>query len=274
MIQLGLFTLVPFLFGGFSLPVLRQYFAKNKMENTEKRVYPVLTVGDHSTAVMTLHEMLAELGYLPVEFHAFSPAERFERTYDTPCAGTWTWRFSNTPNELREIWDETTYTEITKGAVMTFQKEHHLQIDGFAGPQVFRMLEVAESANIFSAKPYTHVIVKQSIPQTLTVWQEGKAVFKSLCSTGVEKAATHYGTHVIYLRNIKQGMEGITPWGEHYAVKDVPYVSFFYKGEAIHGLQRAAYGMPQSVGCVELPIESAKMVWKLTDYGTLVTVKQ
>lgn len=243
-------------------------------QTVKSQAFPVLTIGDRSPAVTTLHEFLARLGYLPVNFQPISPIEEmFGISPTAPSAGTWQWRYENSPVELKKLWDPTLFTPITRGAVMTFETEHHLPIDGFAGPKVFHSLETALAANIHCEHAYTHVLVKQEVPQTLIVWQAGKEVFTTPCSTGVETASTHTGTHVIYLRNRKQTMEGDTPSGGHYSVDNVPYVSFFYKGEAIHGLQRARYGIPQSVGCVELPIDKAKRVWKLTDYGTLVTIR-
>jgi hypothetical protein len=35
---------------------------------------------------------------------------------------------------------------------------------------------------------------------------------------------------------------------------------------------RPYYGYPQSLGCVELPLSEARVVWPYLTYGTLVTV--
>jgi hypothetical protein len=40
----------------------------------------------------------------------------------------------------------------------------------------------------------------------------------------------------------------------------------------VHGFPRAAYGFPQSLGCVELPIPNAAIAWTYIHYGTPVTV--
>lgn len=242
-------------------------------EHTSESPSMVYTVGDTAPAVTYLHERLADLGYLPVRFVPLSQEEfAYSITPEDPAAGSWEWRFQGTPLSVKQQWQPTTYTQITKGAVMTFQREHHMQVDGFAGPEVFRLLQVATTLGLQSSHPYTHVFVSQSIPQTIQVWQDGKVVFTSQCSTGTIEAPTHPGTHVIYLRNRAQTMEGDAPSGRHYKVENVPFVSFFYKGEAIHGLVREVYGIPQSVGCVELPPVAAKRVWELTDYGSLVTI--
>jgi hypothetical protein len=44
-------------------------------------------------------------------------------------------------------------------------------------------------------------------------------------------------------------------------------------GAALHAYNRASFGTPQSLGCVELPLESAAKVWPYTPIGTLVTIE-
>ena len=39
------------------------------------------------------------------------------------------------------------------------------------------------------------------------------------------------------------------------------------------GHTRASFGTPQSLGCVELPLDAAAKVWPYTPIGTLVTVE-
>jgi hypothetical protein len=52
----------------------------------------------------------------------------------------------------------------------------------------------------------------------------------------------------------------------------VQYVAYFRTGEAIHYMPRATYGSPQSLGCVEIPLAPAAVIWQYTYYGSLVTV--
>ncbi|KRW90995.1 ErfK/YbiS/YcfS/YnhG family protein [Alicyclobacillus tengchongensis] len=233
----------------------------------------VLTIGDTDPRVYWLHERLAELGYLPFTFHDLVPTDRLYRAgWGSPDIGGFTWKYANVPDTLRELWDPCRYNELTRGAVMTFEIDHGLRPDGFAGPAVFRAIALSSTCVIGTFRPYRYVYVKQSIPQTVRVWENGSWIFAAPCSTGVDAAPTHVGTHVIYLRNREQSMKGVGPSGKPYHVDHVPYVSFFYQGEALHGLPRSRYGIPQSAGCVELAIHDAKRLWELTDYGTLVTV--
>jgi hypothetical protein len=67
-------------------------------------------------------------------------------------------------------------------------------------------------------------------------------------------------------------MQATNPDGTHYKDKGVPWVNYFSGGSAVHGFVRSSYGTPQSVGCLELPPDTAKKVYDLVDYGTLVTV--
>lgn len=235
----------------------------------------VLTVGDNTPAVLYLHEMLAGLGYLPLTFQSVFPADALYGTrVDSPSVGMFHWRFSNVPSTLVSEWDPNRYNMLTKGAVMTFELEHGMPVDGFAGPRVFLALDVAWRLQLHSRHSYTYVMVRQAVPQTISIWKEGRWVFSVPCSTGTAKAPTHVGTHVVYLRTREQTMDGVGPSGRPYRVEHVPYVSFFYQGEAIHGLYRPSYGTPQSVGCVETSIAHAKVIWTLTDYGTLVYIGQ
>jgi len=41
----------------------------------------------------------------------------------------------------------------------------------------------------------------------------------------------------------------------------------------VHGFYRYSYGWYQSLGCVELPPDTAQRIWPYLTYGTLVTVR-
>ena len=68
-------------------------------------------------------------------------------------------------------------------------------------------------------------------------------------------------------------MSGTNPDGSHYHDPGIRYISYFNGGDAIHAFNRASFGTPQSLGCVELPLASAARVWPFTPIGTLVTVE-
>ncbi len=126
--------------------------------------------------------------------------------------------------------------------------------------------------NLVNSHPYINVTVSKSLPERLTVWSNGKAIYSSLANTGVAAAPTPNGTYPVYLRYQSQTMTGTNPDGTKYSDPGVPWINYFYKGDAIHGFVRSSYGFPQSVGCVELPVNNAKTVYSMINYGTLVTI--
>ena len=55
---------------------------------------------------------------------------------------------------------------------------------------------------------------------------------------------------------------------------DIKWVNYFNDGLGIHYYPRAAYGFPQSAGCVEEPLSAAKITYGLLHYGVPVTVSK
>jgi peptidoglycan hydrolase-like protein with peptidoglycan-binding domain len=237
--------------------------------------YPLLHQGASGPAVLRLQQLLAAYGYLPVTWTPSAPQDsdalHSVDSIQSPPDGTWTWRYTNTPSSLKNLWKPGTYTVLVKGAVMTYQEAHNLAIDGIAGPQVWSSL-LRESKAHHNPFGYSYVQVSLARPQKLTVWWNGKTVLTSLANAGIPQSPTVKGTYPVYLRYRSQTMSGVTPWGEHYSDPGVPWVSYFYKGEAVHGFVRPGYGYPQSLGCVELPVKQAEIAWKYMHYGTLVHV--
>lgn len=115
-------------------------------------------------------------------------------------------------------------------------------------------------------------MVQKGSPETLTLWMNGRVVLRSLTNTGIPQSPTPDGTWPGYLRYLSQDMFGVNPTGVPYNDPGVPYVNYFNGGDAVHGFIRSQYGYPQSLGCVELPIPSARIAWRYIRYGTLVTV--
>lgn len=223
----------------------------------------LLSLGLSGQAVLQLQVHLAELGYLPL---SFKPVP------NRGHGGTWAWRYPNTPASIRALWKPGVYTVLTEGAVMTFQADNHLAIDGIAGPQVNRQLTADLRSGQVNQHGYAYIQVFQRLPETLTLWWNGKQVLSSLTNTGIPASPTVLGTWPIYLRYDSQTMSGVTPTGQSYRDPGVPWVNYFYGGDAVHGFVRERYGFPQSLGCVELPVSVAARVWQYVQYGTLVTV--
>ncbi|HEX9515595.1 MAG TPA: L,D-transpeptidase, partial [Streptosporangiaceae bacterium] len=118
---------------------------------------------------------------------------------------------------------------------------------------------------------YTYAVARQKLPETLTVWHNGRVIFHHLANTGIPVAPTAVGTDPVYLRYQHQIMRGRNPDGTKYA-DPVAWVAYFHAGEAVHYFPRYSYGSQQSLGCVELPYKPAKRIWPYLTFGTLVTV--
>jgi hypothetical protein len=230
-------------------------------------------------SAMRLDELLAQLGYLPVTWTAApnavvpsssDAAGQLAAAYNPP-QGQFSWQ-SGYPSELRTFWQNGSPSGlIVHGAVMLFENDHGLTMDGIAGREVWGALLKAVAAGQDNTHGYSYALASEGNPETLTVWHNGKIILHSLANTGIQAAPTTLGTAPVYLRYYYQVMKGTNPDGSKYA-DPVYYVSYFRAGEAVHYFPRGSYGFPQSLGCVELPWASAKSVWPYMNYGTLVTV--
>ena len=233
--------------------------------------------GDYSST--RLAELLAQLGYLPLTWApaagvtvpvATDAQAQLSAAYDPP-QGTYAWQ-SGWPTRLQSFWDDGSGSSLMiKGAVMAFESEHGMAVDGVAGPEVWSGLLKAVAASDMNKNGYTYGLASEGNPETLTVWHDGHVVLKTLANTGISAAPTTLGTAPVYLRYYFQIMKGKNPDGSKYA-DPVYYVSYFRAGEAVHFFDRGSYGWPQSLGCVELPLSDAKKAYPYLTYGSLVTV--
>ena len=226
---------------------------------------------------LRLQQLLAELGYLPVTWQPVAAdtksAGAEARAAIVPPPGRFSWRYPSTPTELKSLWNPTTWTTLTQGAVMAFEHDNLLTVDGLAGPQVWRTLLGAVIAGRAPRAGFSYVLVHRTVPQNLTLWHNGQVVLHALVNTGVPGAPTPYGTHAVFEHIPSGTMSGRNPGGTRYHDPGVQWISYFHGGEAIHGFNRPTYGFPQSVGCVEAPIPVAAKIWPYTPIGTLVTIE-
>jgi peptidoglycan hydrolase-like protein with peptidoglycan-binding domain len=234
-------------------------------------------IGTYQT--VRLDQLLAQLGYLPLTWTAASGASvppandaagQLAAAFSPP-QGQFSWK-PGYPARLRRFWrGGSTAGLILKGAVMAFEHDHGLTVDGIAGPEVWKAVLKAVAADDANKNGYTYAIASEANPETLTIWHNGRRVFHSLANTGIPQSPTTIGTAPVYLKYYFQIMRGKNPNGTKYA-DPVYYVSYFRNGEAVHYYPRGSYGFPQSLGCVELPLAEAKVAWPYLTYGSLVTV--
>ena len=240
---------------------------------------PTKTVEWHvpEGSTLRLQQLLAELGYLPLDWLPADPTLSTAREQlaaaVSPPAGRFVWRYPKTPVELRKLWHAGKPNEITRGAVMMFESTHGLAVDALVGPKVWRALVGDAVAGKRRDDGYSYVFVHRNLPQSLNLWHNGRVILKSPGNTGVPAAPTTLGTFPVFEHVSSGTMSGTNPDGTRYFDPGIRYISYFHRGEAIHAFNRASFGTPQSLGCVELPLAAAAKVWPYTPIGTLVTVE-
>ncbi|HVA03706.1 MAG TPA: L,D-transpeptidase family protein [Acidimicrobiales bacterium] len=228
------------------------------------------TVAQASTE--RLQQLLAQLNYLPL---SFTPQGRPTPPNQvlTAQAGSFAWRWPNQPPSLVSLWTEGYENVITKGAVMNFENQNGLSVDGLAGTRVWSALLSDIATQKVDADSYTYAFVSKQLPEALTMFENGSPVLVNIpVNTGAPGADTTDGTYPVFEHVTSSRMQGTNPDGTKYDDPNVPWASYFYGGDALHGFVRATYGSPQSNGCVEMRISDAAKVWPLAPIGTLVTV--
>lgn len=115
------------------------------------------------------------------------------------------------------------------------------------------------------------VVVQERIPETVTIFHDNHEVLHTLANTGVAGARTPPGAYRIDEKLAFQVMRGTFPNGLRYAVP-VHDIWYFHGGDALHGYPRAAYGFPQSNGCVEIPPQAALRLFPMLPVGAEVEV--
>lgn len=230
---------------------------------------------------LRLAEVLSQLGYLPLSWQPTvkGQADRGQATagvvaqermaFSSPV-GSFTWS-SGYPASLRAQWLPGRPNVVVRGAVMAFQAQHKLAVNGKLSGKFWHALFAVAATSERNPVGYSYAIADKGSPETLTIWHNGHQVLRSLINTGIPVAPTVSGTFPVYLRFRYQIMSGTNPDGSHYA-DPVTFVSYFNGRDAVHYLPRGSYGSPQSLGCVELPYNEAQRAWSYLTYGTLVTV--
>ena len=232
-----------------------------------------------------LAELLAQQGYLPMTFTPVSTilgrAQSLPSSPDpasltpageaySPLAGSFTFD-SGYPSSLQSQWNPNSANVLLRGAVMAFQSEHNMTVDGNLTPKFWTALFLAQERGERNKNGYTYAVANQHEPETLTIYHNGHFVMRSLTNTGIPVSPTVNGTFPVYARYRFQIMSGTNPGGSHYA-DPVSFVSYFNGGDAVHYFPRGGYGYQQSLGCVELPYNAAEQAYPYLTYGSLVTV--
>lgn len=122
------------------------------------------------------------------------------------------------------------------------------------------------------------LITVDTAAQKITAWDQGKVVYETKVSTGMNLTPTVKGSFRIYYKTPKQDMRGPSPYKNiypsgKYLVKNVPNVMYFHEGYAIHGAYwHNNFGRVASHGCVNTPLPAAEWLYSFAPLGTRVEV--
>ncbi|SDM97869.1 L,D-transpeptidase family protein [Actinomyces ruminicola] len=88
---------------------------------------------------------------------------------------------------------------------------------------------------------------------------------------GAPATPTVTGTFHVYLKYETQTMRGQNADGTDYETENVPWISYFYQGYALHGAPwRSSWGFSGSHGCLNMPVGEAKWFYDWSEIGTTV----
>jgi hypothetical protein len=228
-------------------------------------------------SVLRLQQLLSLLDYSPLAWTATGSALAATDTRSqvaalyTPPAGTFAWRNSGWPARLLRMWHPGVDDVFTRGLIMSFQADHELDPNGATTPALWLALVDALSTGTLNTGGYNYALADKTPPESLTIYHDGSVVLRSPANTGIANSPTPDGTFPVNTRLRRQVMKGTNPNGQHYADL-VQYIAYFHGNDAVHYMNRDDYGIPQSLGCVELPLTDAAKAWPYLAYGTLVTV--
>lgn len=224
-----------------------------------------------------LQQALARLGYLGARFHPSyifhePPAHESRREAAVDAFHPPRGRLAPEPSDAPPV-QMGRLDATTRGAIEIYQADNHLSVTGAPDRQTWDSLLYDLTVDRRDPRPYTWATVSESLPETLQVHEGNHIALTTLANTGVAGAETQQGIFPIYARYVSTSMSGEDPDGTKYDVSDVPWVNYFNGGDAVHGYPRESYGFPQSNGCVELPIETARYVFGMLEIGDIVWVR-
>ena len=226
--------------------------------------------------ITAVQEALARLNYLPYSLRGFvgassvaplTRAQAARRAFQLPHGVLRANVHAAPPLTIGTV-DPT-----TTGAMQVFEADHGLALGTAPTQRLWTTLLADETLAKRNPQPYTWVTVTETIPETLEVHENNRIALSSPTNTGVPGATTQQGVFPIYVRYVATTMIGTNVDGSHYNDPGVPWVNYFNGGDAVHGYIRPTYGVPQSNGCVELPIATAQKVYGMLAVGDLVIVE-
>lgn len=113
---------------------------------------------------------------------------------------------------------------------------------------------------------------------TVTAYEGATVVYGPVSVViGASGTETVTGQYKVYLKYETQTMRGTNLDGTPYVSENVPWISYFYLGYALHGApSRSTFGWEGyntaggSHGCVNMPVSAAKWIYDWDEIGTVV----
>jgi hypothetical protein len=154
----------------------------------------------------------------------------------------------------KSIWYEIYDTELKASFFVPY---HHL-----------RLIPDNELTLLSPETPETLKVIQVDLAiQLVTAFEEEKLVLSSRCSSGAKGTRTPLGEYHTYHKGPSIHMTNQGDAVENlYDLPGVPWVSFFTsEGVAFHGTYwHNDFGRPRSHGCVNLPLQAAKFLYRWT----------
>ena len=142
-----------------------------------------------------LTQLLAELRYLPVHLtsirHQPAPGNAAGqlRAIFQPPAGRLALG-AEWPSQLSSLWIHDP-SIVLRGAVMAFESQHGLAIDGVVSAAVWQALLSARVHRQFNQDGYSYAVATKSSPESLTVYHNGHVVVHTPANTGIGGRGRH-----------------------------------------------------------------------------------
>ena len=153
------------------------------------------------------------------------------------------------------------YDDGTARGVLAFRKTNELGRDGYATPEVYRMLLRGRGAfKLRYPKAGKHVEFDWS-RQVLVLAKGGKPYRTYHTSSGTPATPTVFGTYRFYLKSPGTNAKGMV------------HSSYFIRGYAIHGYASVP-NYPASHGCLRVPIPNALQIFNWVDIGDQIFTYQ
>ena len=147
--------------------------------------------------------------------------------------------------------------------------DNHLRVSYFVDSADMRLVAYDElgllSPEVADSRKYIHV---DTATQTVTAFEDDRAVLAARCSSGGKSTKTPLGEFRTYHKgaSIHMTNDGAAGAGRGFDLPGVPWVTFFTStGVSFHGTYwHNDYGTPRSHGCVNLLPEDAKFLFRWT----------